>query len=69
MSRKTSPTLMDQVAAIEHISEDDREKLYKEADRLSKCPPQSQEANVIRTYLETCLELPWETVTKSIPSI
>lgn len=61
--KEDAADLFDQVAAIQHISEDDREKLYKEAERLSKCPPQSQEANVIRTYLETCLELPWDTVT------
>lgn len=63
-AREDIETLMDQISAIEHISDDDREKLYKEADRLAKCPPQSQEANVIRTYLETCLELPWDNVTK-----
>jgi len=41
-----------------------REKLYKECDRLHHSPPQSQEGQLIRTYLETCLELPWEEFSK-----
>ena len=40
------------------------DKLYKEVRRLGKQPPNSQEAAVIRTYLDTCLELPWNTRTK-----
>lgn len=41
-----------------------REKLMKEADRLSKTPFGSSEAAVIRSYLDTCLEIPWEVSTK-----
>jgi ATP-dependent Lon protease len=63
-TKEDANEFMDQISAIRNISDDDREKLYKEADRLYKCPPQSQEANVIRTYLESCLELPWDTYTK-----
>ena len=40
------------------------EKLLKEADRLSKMQYASAESGVIRTYLDTCLELPWNKVTK-----
>lgn len=40
------------------------EKLRKELSRLSKQSPGSSEASVIRTYLDTCLELPWNTGTK-----
>jgi len=40
------------------------EKLYKEVRRLGKQPSNSQEAAVIRTYLDTVLELPWNTRTK-----
>ncbi|MDD2956557.1 MAG: endopeptidase La [Oscillospiraceae bacterium] len=40
------------------------EKLMKEADRLSKMPPNSQESSVIRNYLDACLELPWNTSTR-----
>ena len=41
-----------------------REKLLKELKRLSKQPSNSAEAAVLRTYLDTCLELPWNTRTK-----
>ena len=34
-------------------------KLLKEVDRFEKMPTASQESSVIRTYIETCLELPW----------
>ena len=40
------------------------EKLLKECDRLFKMPFGSHEASVIRGYLETCLELPWNTLSK-----
>ncbi len=36
-----------------------REKLRKEASKLSKMMFGSSEASVIRSYLDTCLELPW----------
>ena len=38
-------------------------KLLKEAGRLEKMQPMSAESGVIRTYLDTCLELPWNTKT------
>lgn len=38
-------------------------KLIKEADRLLHMAPSSQEAFVIHNYLDTCLELPWNTST------
>jgi len=46
------------------VDEEIREKLLKEVKRLSKQPSNSSEAAVIRTYLDTCLELPWNTRTK-----
>ncbi len=45
------------------LEEDVQEKLLKEADRLSRMQGSSQEAAVIRTYLDTCVELPWNVVT------
>ena len=36
-----------------------KEKLRKEVSRLEKQPPSSAEAAVERSYLDTCLELPW----------
>ena len=41
-----------------------REKLLKECDRLAKMPYGSHEGSVMRVYLETCLELPWNTSSK-----
>ncbi len=55
---------MDDISLIANISDESRDKLYKEAARLYKMPPNSQEANVIRGYLETCLDLPWDNATK-----
>jgi ATP-dependent Lon protease len=49
---------------IQHISDQAREKLLRECDRLYRTPPQSQEGQVIRTYLETVTELPWDTVSE-----
>ena len=39
-------------------------KLYKEIGRLAKQPFGSAEAAVIRTYLDICLEIPWERSTE-----
>jgi ATP-dependent Lon protease len=36
-----------------------RERALKEVDRLEKMPGGSPEATVVRTYLDTLLELPW----------
>lgn len=38
--------------------------LLKECDRLFKMPYGSHEANVIRSYIDTCLELPWNKKSK-----
>ncbi|NLW77815.1 MAG: endopeptidase La [Ruminococcaceae bacterium] len=45
------------------LPQEAEEKLLKEADRLSRMQGSSQEAAVIRTYLDTCVELPWNTET------
>ena len=44
--------------------EEEEEKLLKEVSRLSKQPFGSSEGAVLRTYLDTVLELPWNTTTK-----
>ncbi|MBR5571263.1 MAG: endopeptidase La [Oscillospiraceae bacterium] len=46
------------------LSDEVRKKLCKELDRLSKQPFGSAEASVIRNYLDTCLDMPWNTYTK-----
>lgn len=47
-----------------HLPQESEEKLLKEAGRLEKMQPLSAESGVIRTYLDTCLELPWNTTTQ-----
>lgn len=47
-----------------NLSEEITEKLVGEAQKLSKISYSSQEAGVIRTYLDTVLELPWNVRTK-----
>ena len=46
-----------------HLAEDSEKKLLKEVDRLARMQGSNQEATVIRTYLDTCLDLPWNTFT------
>lgn len=41
-----------------------REKLEKECSKLSKSPYSSTDSTVLRNYLDTCLEFPWDTLTK-----
>lgn len=42
-----------------NLSEDIEKKLQKEVGRLAKQPFGSAEGSVIRSYLDVCLELPW----------
>lgn len=46
------------------LSQETESKLLKEADRLLKMSPASQESFVVRNYLDTVLELPWNVSTK-----
>ena len=46
-----------------HLDEEREKKLLKEVDRLAKMQSSNQEGTVIRTYLDTCLDLPWNTFT------
>lgn len=41
------------------LEEETTKKLLKEVDKLEKLPTNSNEASVIRNYLDTVLELPW----------
>lgn len=41
-----------------------KEKLLKEISRFRMMPAGSQEGNVVRTYIETLLELPWKKMSK-----
>ena len=46
------------------LDETSKVKLLRECDRLERISPQSPESGVIRNYLETCLSLPWNKLTK-----
>ncbi len=46
-----------------------KDKLYKEVSRLSKTPFGSPEANVLRNYLDVCLELPYGKYTEDRNSL
>ena len=47
-----------------NLPEQVREKLLKENERMARTPFGSSEATVIRSYLDTCLEIPWSAATK-----
>ena len=53
----------DKIRAL-HLDADVEEKLLKEVSRLSRQPFGSAEASVIRGYLDTCLEIPWNKRTR-----
>ena len=46
------------------LNDEAKEKLTAEVRKLRKLHPSSQEAGVVRGYLDTCLELPWNVYTK-----
>ena len=46
------------------LPEDAEQHLLKEVNRIAKQPFGSAEAAVSRNYLDVCLEMPWNTVTK-----
>ncbi|MBR1724251.1 MAG: AAA family ATPase, partial [Ruminococcus sp.] len=48
------------IMAIVNISDEARTKLSDELDKLAKMPSYSQEAALLRSYLDTCLALPWD---------
>ena len=47
-----------------HLSEESEKKVLKDLERLKKQPFGSAEASVLRNYLDTLLELPWNKNTK-----
>ncbi len=51
------------IAAL-NLSDEVREKFTAEVKKLSRLHPGSQEAGVVRGYLDTCLGLPWNVYTK-----
>ena len=58
----------EKIEALE-LTDEVREKLFKEVDRLAKQPYSSAEASVIRNYLDVCLEMPWGKETRERASV
>ena len=58
----------DHIVAL-RLPEESEKKLLKDVDRLSKQSYSSSEASVLRTYLDTVLELPWNNLTKERASV
>ncbi len=58
--------ILDYLVRIDALrtTEENKEKLRKEINKLEKMLSNSAEANVIRNYIDTCLELPWGVYTK-----
>lgn len=50
--------LRERIGVLE-LSEEARKELNRELSRLDRTPKESMEAQVIRTFLETVVELPW----------
>ena len=53
-----------QKIAAAAMPEESKQKLYEEAGRLRMMASSSPDANVIRSYLDRCLALPWGITTK-----
>ncbi len=51
-------------AAKKDLTDQARQKVNKEIDRLARLSPNSPEAAVSQTYIETILELPWGVLTE-----
>ena len=47
-----------------NTTDENKEKLIKELNKLDKMMQNSAEANVVRNYLDACIELPWGKHTK-----
>lgn len=52
-----------------NLPKDTYDKLKKECDNFSKVPVGSSEAHTIRTYLDACFSLPWNTSSKDVVDI
>lgn len=48
----------DRIKALD-CSQEIKDKLFKECDKLMKMPPSSHEGTVVRNYIEKCLEIPF----------
>ena len=62
-TRAEADTYRQKIAALK-LDDESTEKLLKECDRLARMQANSAERGVIRSYLDTCLGLPWHITTE-----
>ena len=62
-TRAEADTYRQKIAAFK-LDDESTEKLLKECDRLARMQSNSAESGVIRSYLDTCLGLPWHITTE-----
>ena len=62
-TRAEADTYRQKIAALK-LDDESTEKLLKECDRLARMQSNSAECGVIRSYLDTCLGLPWHITTE-----
>ena len=62
-TRAEADTYRQKIAALK-LDDESTEKLLKECDRLARMQSNSAESGVIRSYLDTCLGLPWYITTE-----
>ncbi len=62
-TRAEADTYRQKIAALK-LDDESTEKLLKECDRLARMQSNSAESGVIRSYLDTCLGLPWHITTE-----
>ena len=67
-SQSESEELYEQIKS-KHLPKKVEEKLIKELVKFNKAPFGSPESAVLRTYLETCLEIPFDKYTKDETSV
>lgn len=51
------------------LKDDVRDKVTSELNKLKQMPPMSAEANVVRSYLEWIIDLPWNTIQQTSYSL
>lgn len=68
---ETADEIDDYHDKIEALKADDsvKEALHNQVNKLAKMPGGSHEGTVVRGYLDTCLELPWNNDTVTYPDI
>ncbi|MCL2498357.1 MAG: LON peptidase substrate-binding domain-containing protein, partial [Symbiobacteriaceae bacterium] len=57
-------TLREQLQGIKAMEESWKNKVHKEIDRYERIPPSSAESGVLKTYLDTVFDLPWDNLSE-----